>query len=441
MKDHVRSPGWPRIFSLAVLAVVVSFTSPPILLAAAPNVVINRGIHFSMLNGNPVTLSPGKYLVEQAGPQELRLTAVADKKEFLIQAKALTHEQYELFSPMALTRYSKNHEFLINLFLPGGIRLEATGSSKEIPKPIPGQGPPPIQPIVEFPAPPLNPPPQDKTPEVVAMEPDPEPPVLPQTTPIPGQGPPPMRPLIEPTAPPLNPPPQDKTPEVVAMEPDPEPPVLPQTTPILDPPPPLPVIEEPTLLTYQAPAPDQPGLRIDGKSSDTQYPSVFVLAPNHVGRTSQEHPVLYWYLSQSTQSPLDVMIAEEGNLDVLLDIRLLPPLQAGIHELRLEDYGISLLPDVPYRWTVRMITSTISESPTASGAIQRIQAPAGSSTSLLYSPEGYAQKGQWYDAITALQTLIQDKPRNTDLLAQRASLLEQVGLTEAAAFGQQYNTP
>ena len=393
MKDHVRSPGWPRIFSLAVLAVVVSFTSPPILLAAAPNVVINRGIHFSMLNGNPVTLSPGKYLVEQAGPQELRLTAVADKKEFLIQAKALTHEQYELFSPMALTRYSKNHEFLINLFLPGGIRLEATGSSKEIPKPIPGQGPPPIQPIVEFPAPPLNPPPQDKTPEVVAMEPDPEPPVLPQTTPI------------------------------------------------LDPPPPLPVIEEPTLLTYQAPAPDQPGLRIDGKSSDTQYPSVFVLAPNHVGRTSQEHPVLYWYLSQSTQSPLDVMIAEEGNLDVLLDIRLLPPLQAGIHELRLEDYGISLLPDVPYRWTVRMITSTISESPTASGAIQRIQAPAGSSTSLLYTPEGYAQKGQWYDAITALQTLIQEKPGNADLLSQRAALLEQVGLTEAAAFGQQANTP
>lgn len=73
-------------------------------------------------------------------------------------------------------------------------------------------------------------------------------------------------------------------------------------------------------MTYEVPSPDQPGLRIDGKSSDTQYPSIFVLAPNHVGRTSQEHPALYWYLSQNTQSPLDLMIAEEGNLEVLFCI-------------------------------------------------------------------------------------------------------------------------
>lgn len=62
------------------------------------------------------------------------------------------------------------------------------------------------------------------------------------------------------------------------------------------------------------------------------------------------------------------------------------------------------------------MASTISESPTACGAIKRIQALAGSANSLIYSPEGYAQKGQWYDAMTALQTLIQDKPGNADLL-------------------------
>ena len=82
-----------------------------------------------------------------------------------------------------------------------------------------------------------------------------------------------------------------------------------------------------------------------------------------------------------------------------------------------------------------------SENPTASGAIQRIQAPAGSSTSLVYSPERYAQEGLWYDALTALQTLIQSNPGNTDFLNQRASLLKQVGLTEAAAFMQLAKTP
>ena len=382
------------MFCLIFLSGLVFLSGPPLLLAAAPNVVISRAIHFPTVDGNPVTLSPGKYLVEQAGPQELRVTAVADKQEFLIRAEALTHEQYELFSPMALTRYSKNHEFLMNLFLPGGVRLEAKGSSKELPKPIPGQGPPPIPPIVETPAPPSDPTPPDEAPDVAAITPDPKPPTLPQITPIP----------------------------------DPVP-----STPT--------IIEEPPMMTYQAPAPDQPGLRIDGESHDTQFPSVFVLAPNHVGQTSQKHPVLYWYLSRSAQHPMDVRIAEEGNLAVLLDIRLLPPLQAGIHELRLDDYGITLLPEVPYRWTVRIVNPQGSENPTASGAIQRIQAPAGSSTSLVYSPERYAQEGLWYDALTALQTLIQSNPGNTDFLNQRASLLKQVGLTEAAAFMQLAKTP
>jgi len=381
------------IFYFCILSGLTAFIAPPPLLAGPPNVVLSRPIHFPTIQGNSVTLSPGKYLVEQAGPQELRVTAVADNQEFLIQAQALTHEQYELFSPMALTRYSKNHEFLMNLLLPGGIRLEATGSSKDLPKPTPVQEPPPIPPGGKLHIPPTVPPS----------------PVVP--------------------------------PPVAAIIPDPEPPALPQVTPTPDPPPPLQVlIEESPVMPYQAPAPDQPGLRIDGNSPDPQFPSIFVLAPNHIGLTSQEQPVLYWYLSQSAQHPMDVMIAEEGHLDLLLDIRLLPPLQAGIHELRLEDYGISLVPGVPYRWTVRVMDPQASETLTASGAIQRINAPAGSPTALLNSPEGYAQKGQWYDAITALQTLIQTKPGNTDLLTQRAALLKQVGLTEAAAFVQQTNT-
>ena len=341
-----------------------------------------------------MTLSPGKYLVEQAGPTELRLTAVADNKEFFIQAEALSHEQYELFSAMALTRPAKNQEFLIALYLPGGVRLEARGSSKELPKPTPVPELPSIPQTAELPAPPSEPIPPYETPYVAAITPDPEPPTFPQPTPIP----------------------------------DPVP-----STPT--------IIEKLPVITYQAPTPDQPGLRIDGISADEKFPSVFVLVPNHVGTTSQEHPVLYWYLSHDIQDPLDVMIAEEENLALLLDIRLLPPLQAGIHELRLEDYGVNLLPEVSYRWTVRTMISQTTEYLTASGAIQRINTPAGSSTSLVYSPEGYAQKGQWYDALTALQTLIQVNPGNTDLLTQRAALLEQVGLTEAAAFVQQAQIP
>ena len=107
MKDRVQLKSWQWITGFFLLSVLALFSTPPALHATAPNVVLSQAIHFSTISGTPVTVSPGKYLVEQAGSDELRLTAVEDKQKFLIQAKALTHEQYELFSPMALTRYRK----------------------------------------------------------------------------------------------------------------------------------------------------------------------------------------------------------------------------------------------------------------------------------------------------------------------------------------------
>ena len=215
MKDGIQFRQWQWIVCFCILSGLASFIGPPPLLAGPPNVVLSRAIHFTTMDGNPVTLSPGKYLVEQAGPTELRVTAVADNKEFLIQAEALSHEQYELFSPMALTRPSRNQEVLIALYLPGGVRLEARGSSKELPKPTPVPELPKIPQTAELPAPPSEPIPPNETPYVAAITPDPEPPAFPQTTPIPDSA----------TSAPA-------------------------------------IFEELPVITYQAPAPDKLGLRI-----------------------------------------------------------------------------------------------------------------------------------------------------------------------------------
>ena len=161
-----------------------------------------------------------------------------------------------------------------------------------------------------------------------------------------------------------------------------------------------------------------------------------------MGLTSQEQPALFWYLSKTTNDPLDVMISEEGNLRVLLDVRLLAPLQAGIHQLRLEDYGIGLIPDVSYQWTVRIMSSQSSGNLTASGVIQRIASSSSlSSSSLSNPPQSYAQNGLWYDAFSALSGLIQGNPGNSELVAQRISLLEQVGLSEVATFVKHSTSP
>jgi hypothetical protein len=161
-----------------------------------------------------------------------------------------------------------------------------------------------------------------------------------------------------------------------------------------------------------------------------------------VGLTSQEQPALFWYLSQTTNDPLDVMISEEGNLRVLLDVRLLAALQAGIHQLRLEDYGIGLIPDVSYQWTVRIMSSQSSGNLTASGVIQRIASSSSLPSSFLSNPpQSYAQNGLWYDAFSALSGLIQGNPGNSELVAQRISLLEQVGLSEVATFVKHSTSP
>ncbi len=380
-------------------SVIVLFTLgalPPFLWANPPNIVLSQAIHFSTPSGEPVTLIPGKYVIEQAGPTQLRVTPEGDKEPLIIQAESLTHEQYELFSPMALTRPREQDEFSIELYLPGGIRLEAKGSSKEIPM---AQRPTPMPSLSSTPSEqgtnqPLDP----QTP--AAVIPEPEPPAM-ADMPVP-------------------------------VEPPPTPPTQP------------PSLSSSQLIPYRALSPDRPGLRIDARNeTPSPLPTILVLAPNHVGLTSQEHPILNWYLSQTTDDPLDVMISDESNLHVLLDVRLLPPLPAGIHQLLLEDYGIALVPGVSYRWTVRLMSTQSTGNLTASGVIQRTAPPPSSSfaSSLSYSPEAYAKKGLWYDAFSALSGLLQGNPKNSKLIAQRTALLDQVGLSEVADFVQQPHTP
>jgi hypothetical protein len=46
----------------------------------------------------------------------------------------------------------------------------------------------------------------------------------------------------------------------------------------------------------------------------------------------------------------------------------------------------------------------------------------------------YSEEGYWYDALGAISGMIEASPDNMELRKQRAGLLEQVGLAEAADF-------
>ncbi|MCW5785634.1 MAG: DUF928 domain-containing protein [Nitrospirales bacterium] len=372
---------------LGLLWYVVSL-SPALLWAAPPNVVLSRALHFSSPDGTPITIEPGKYFIEQAGPSKMRVIPEGDKPGLTIQAESLTHEQYELFSPMALTRPQKNEEVLIELLLPGGIRLEARGSTKapvESPK-IALVSPPPPSPLTPMP-------------EAAASVPPPVP-----------------------TSPPSM---QEDTPATLAL-PTGDSSAM---TKSLD-----------TFLPYHAPQVSAQGTRVvvdeQEPGKDPLYLSV--LSPDHVGLTMFEQPALFWFIAQLTSQPVDVMIMDEGNTQILLDVRMLPPIQPGIHKVDLKDYGIRLQLNTTYQWRIVLQGLNPGESHTTNGWIMRVLPSANVATlanlpSINATPtEPLLEAGLWYDAIWALSERLHTDPNDVRALTQRANLFEQVGLLPPA---------
>jgi len=200
-------------------------------------------------------------------------------------------------------------------------------------------------------------------------------------------------------------------------------------------------------ITYRPPKRGAPGGREGAgtRGIGEPLPTLAVLAPqDHTGLTAQEQPVLYWYLSQETRYPVEVILTDRQSVKPLLSIQLNPPLQPGIQRVRLADYNIRLAPGVLYKWSVSLVPNPAQRSRDVmtAGTIERsepsnelrgqlVQANKMTSAGL------YAKDGFWYDTIAALSELIDAAPQDTTLRQQRATVLDQEGLTEAAVYDRQ----
>ncbi|MGD9850882.1 MAG: DUF928 domain-containing protein [Nitrospirales bacterium] len=372
---------------ILVFGYLVLITTPAI--SAQPNIVLSQALHFPAPDGSSVLLSPGKYFIQQAGSTELRLMPEGEQRGSgkVIQAQALTHEQYELFSPMALTRPQKNDEYLIELLMPGGIRLAAKGSTQApSPSPQPASAPEPSS-VLEIPS--SSPPIVSKPPATVFSRP------------------------------------------IQMQEEEPVPLALGSPTPVTPP---------ASSLPYQAPSVSSAGKRLTVDQQETGKDPIFlsVLSPDHIGLTIFEQPALFWFIGNPTDYPVDVMITDENNTQLLLDVRMLPPIRPGIHKVELKDYGIKLQPNTTYQWKVMLQGATQGDSLVTSGWIMRVNPPSNLVTipdqpSMQTAPfEQFVEAGLWYDALWALSERIQSDSLKGPYLEQRASLLEQVGLLPPA---------
>jgi uncharacterized protein DUF928 len=205
--------------------------------------------------------------------------------------------------------------------------------------------------------------------------------------------------------------------------------------------------EQAAKLTYNPPLRGAPATRVGGgtRSIGTQTFSLSVLAPNETGFTTREKPTIYWYVSETIHSPVELTLTiTEPLRDAAtpsLELTLQPPVSRGVHALRLDQHAIVLKPGVEYQWFIAVVNNPAQRSGDviAGGSIKRVANADEVQDRVKRAPQAlraalYAERGLWYDAIDELSQQISANPEDRRLRQQRAALLEQVGLAEAAAF-------
>ena len=157
-------------------------------------------------------------------------------------------------------------------------------------------------------------------------------------------------------------------------------------------------------------------------------------APDHVGLTLQQSPVLYYFISKATTLPTRFTLKNVHTREVVADVALTPPTTAGFWPIRLKDHGIVLDPGVDYRWFVRVIKNAASPSDdlVVGGSIEccpeeliYLDVPRVCSTDTVHE---YAKNGIWYDTFACVSELIEAEPSNEKLRRLRERLAKDTGL-------------
>jgi hypothetical protein len=177
------------------------------------------------------------------------------------------------------------------------------------------------------------------------------------------------------------------------------------------------------------------------RGPDDALPDVAFLGPGHVGLSLSDQPVLYWFLSRTSEAPVELTVIAAEAIHPLLEIRLAPPVSPGIHPLHLSRHGIRLKAGVTYRCFVALIQDPDRRSRDimADGFIQLAECQRSVQARLdeaepRRKPFILAEEGLWYDALQAIMELINADPHDAAARRQRAALLRQVGLREAAEY-------
>lgn len=200
--------------------------------------------------------------------------------------------------------------------------------------------------------------------------------------------------------------------------------------------------DDTSLPTYQPPKKLIPRARVGGtlRGADGTEPEIVALVPDHIGLTIQQTPTLNWYLSKATAYPLRFTLNNTEKIIPIYEGPLPTPREAGVQSIDLKTLGITLEPNVEYRWFVsaRRNADSYSEDIVAGGMIERCEftecltITSPNLTCDKESVRANALIGLWYDAMSCVCSLIEKDQADPSLRRLRASLLRQVGLNRVA---------
>jgi hypothetical protein len=193
--------------------------------------------------------------------------------------------------------------------------------------------------------------------------------------------------------------------------------------------------------TYRPPKRGAPQARIGGgtRGSDDKTLYISVITPNHTGYAAHAQPTLFWFTSDSAPTQFELTLINDQDIQPMVEAPLNKA--AGIHAVRLSDYGITLEQGKSYQWSVAAVfdENHRSRDILSSGRIRYIEASEELKAQLKHATSQetiylYAEAGFWYDAYATLSELISKDPTDLDLLKQRVSLLRQAELPVASSF-------
>ena len=197
--------------------------------------------------------------------------------------------------------------------------------------------------------------------------------------------------------------------------------------------------EKPRLPVYKPPLRGAPARTTGGGTRGAaKAVRLSALAPDHVGQTALEQPTLYWYAPEAAAGRIDFVLSDYRKPKPLVEATL-PAAEAGIHAIRLADYGVRLEPNVSYDWSVAQVVDPEQRSAdvVTAASIRRVDPAPDVQARLRQASRREqvfidAEAGLWYDAYDTVAELRQASPHDTELAAQQEALLHQVGLDAVA---------